>query len=219
MPTPAVISFQIVFPNAMESTSFSSTGTTTSIAISSSCIRWTKVVLLVNVATQMLMEVMFLKHNMAKPVLVTGFEPFGNHSVNISGEIAKELDGHEIRGHKVQSHVLSVDYEGSMLTSQLLDESSFAAIIHLGLAENAPFPRIEIRAKDILDFRIPDNSGRQVRGTHISGEGDLFSTVKPEDWDIDTMIDSPVISDDAGEYICNETLYRTLMKIDNTEWS
>ena len=84
----------------------------------------------------MLMEVLFLKQNMAKPVLVTGFEPFGNHSVNISGEVAKDLDGREIRGHKIQSHVLSVDYEGSMLTSKLLDESSFAAIIHLGLAEN-----------------------------------------------------------------------------------
>ena len=29
------------------------------------------------------------------------------------------------------------------------------------------------------------------------------------------MIDSPVVSDDAGEYLCNETLYRTLMKIDD----
>ncbi len=165
----------------------------------------------------MLIEVVFIKWNMAKPVLVTGFEPFGNHSVNISGEIAKELDGHEIRGHTIQSHVLSVDYEGSMLTSKLLDESSFAAIIHLGLAENATNPRIEIRAKDILDFRIPDNSGRQVSDSQISGKGDLLSTIKPEDWDIDGMIDSPVVSDDAGEYLCNETLYRTLMKInDNT---
>ena len=67
-----------------------------------------------------------------------------------------------------------------MLTSQLLDESSFAAIIHLGLAENAPFPRIEIRAKDILDFRIPDNSGRQVRETHISGEGICFRQLNPK---------------------------------------
>ena len=54
----------------------------------------TKSVSFVNVATQMLIEVVLLKQNMAKPVLVTGFEPFGNHSVNISGEIARELDGH-----------------------------------------------------------------------------------------------------------------------------
>ena len=174
----------------------------------------TKSVSFVNVATQMLMEVLFLKHNMAKPVLVTGFEPFGKHTVNISAEVAKDLDGLEIRGHTIQSHVLSVDYDGAVFTSNLLNESSFAAIIHLGLAENSSNPRIEIRAKDILDFRIPDNSGRHVRNTPICGAGDLFSTIKPEDWDIDTMIDSPVISQDAGEYLCNETLYRTLLKID-----
>ena len=45
----------------------------------------------------MLIEVVLFKGNMAKPVLVTGFELLGNHSVNISGEIARELDGHEIR--------------------------------------------------------------------------------------------------------------------------
>ena len=164
----------------------------------------------------MLMEVLFLKHNMAKPILVTGFEPFGSHLVNISGELARDLEGHEIRGHKIQSHVLSVDYDGSVFTSNLLNESEFAAIIHLGIAENSSNPRIEIRAKDILDFRIPDNSGRQEVNAHISGEGDLFSTIKPEDWDVDNMIDSPVISQDAGEYLCNETLYRTLMKINDT---
>ena len=59
-----------------------------------------------------------------------------------------------------------------MLTSNLLDETNFAAIIHLGIAENSRNPRIETRAKDILDFRIPDNSGRQIRNTPISGGGD-----------------------------------------------
>ena len=39
-------------------------------------------------------------------------ESFGEYS----GEVAKDLDDHDIRGHTIQSHVLSVDYEGSMLT-------------------------------------------------------------------------------------------------------
>ena len=69
---------------------------------------------------------------------------------------------------------------GSMLTSQLLDESSFAAIIHLGLAENALFPRIEIRARDILDFRIPDNSGRQVREHILAVKAICFRQLNPK---------------------------------------
>lgn len=173
--------------------------------------------MLVNVATQMLMEGLFPTVSMGKPVLVTGFEPFGNHKVNVSGEIAADLDGARVRGHQIQSLVLPVDCEGSTTVSRLLDSEEFAAIIHLGIAENSQNPRIEIRAKDILDFRIPDNSGRQILNTPISGQGDLFSTVKPEDWDVVRMTDSPIISEDAGEYICNETLYHTLLKIkDNT---
>lgn len=150
---------------------------------------------------------------MADPILVTGFEPFGNHEVNVSGQVAKSVSGKIVRGHKIESHILTVDNEGSKFTANLLKTKRYAAIVHLGLAEKSSNPRIEVRAKDILDFRIPDNSGRLESNSVISGKGDLFSTIAPEDWDIDGMIDSPVVSNDAGEYICNETLYRTLDSI------
>lgn len=210
MPTPAVISVHRVFPNARESISFSSTGTTTSIAVSSSCIGRTNSNALVNVATQILIEVLYFRVVMADPILVTGFEPFGNHEVNVSGQVAKSVSGKIVRGHKIESHILTVDNEGSKFTANLLKTKQYAAIVHLGLAEKSSNPRIEVRAKDILDFRIPDNSGRLETNSVISGKGDLFSSIIPEDWDIEGMIDSPVVSNDAGEYICNETLYRTL---------
>ena len=152
---------------------------------------------------------------MQPPVLVTGFEPFGAHKVNISGEVAMSLNGKTCRGITIESHILTVDERGSKLVAKMLGERKFSAIIHLGLAENAKWPRIETRARDILDFRIPDNSGRQERETTITGQGDLFSTINPEDWDIDRMIDKPRLSNDAGEFLCNETLYRSLNTIKN----
>jgi 8-oxo-dGTP diphosphatase len=145
--------------------------------------------------------------------LVTGFEPFGNHLVNISGEVASAIDGRIIRNSKIESHVLSVDETGSMFAGKLIQSRDFSAIVHIGLAENAELPRVEMRAKDILDFRIPDNSGRQIRDEKISGDGDLFSTINPNDWDLNGMIDHPIISNDAGEFLCNETLYRTLLAL------
>tara|TARA_B100000282_G_scaffold29084_1_gene18840 strand:+ start:322 stop:1263 length:942 start_codon:yes stop_codon:yes gene_type:complete len=151
---------------------------------------------------------------MAKPILVTGFEAFGEHEVNVSESVAKSLDGLEVRGHKIRSLILSVDFEGSKKVADMLDDEQFAAILHIGLAANSLHPRIEIKARDILDFRIPDNGGRLVKDTKISGQGDILSTINHHDWDILSMIDSPVISVDAGEFICNETLYRTLMKIE-----
>lgn len=161
------------------------------------------------------MEVLYFRVIMADPILVTGFEPFGDHDVNVSGQVASSVSGKVVRGHEIQSQILTVDNDGSTLTANLLESNKFAAIIHLGLAEKSTHPRIEIRAKDILDFRIPDNSGRVEEKTPISGKGDLYSTIVPEDWDIEGMIDSPIISSDAGEYICNETLYHTLDAIDD----
>jgi len=151
---------------------------------------------------------------MGKPLLVTGFEAFGEHKTNVSQVVAMSLEGEEVRGHTIMSAVLSVDYDGSMKVAGMLKETDFAAIIHLGLAANSELPRIELRAKDILDFRIPDNSGRIVQDSVITGLGDLSSTIAVEDWDIDGMIDSPVLSYDAGEYICNETFYRTLSELE-----
>ena len=150
-------------------------------------------------------------------ILVTGFEPFGEHLCNISKDSAKLLEGEIVRDCVIESLILSVDESGSRAVSNLLHTNKYEAILHMGLAEKAEFPRIEMRAKDILDFRTPDNSGRQLTSTKISGRGDLKSTIIPADWDIDKMIDSPVLSEDAGEYLCNETLYRTLLALkDNT---
>lgn len=154
---------------------------------------------------------------MGASVLVTGFEAFGKHETNISGIVASEISGKNVRGNVIETLVLPVNNDGATTVSKLITERKFAAIIHLGLAENSTSPRIEIRARDILDFRIPDNSGRKIINKTISGNGDLFSTIKPEDWDIERMVDSPIISNDAGEFVCNETLYHTLSRIkDNT---
>ena len=147
---------------------------------------------------------------MVKPILVTGFEPFGVHRTNISQEVALKVAELEVRGHQIKTQILSVDLAGSKRIAQRLENENFAAIIHLGLAENAEAARIELRAKDILDFRIADNSGRQIKDSLITGDGDLSSTIRIDDWDISTMIGQPVVSEDAGEFLCNEVLHRTL---------
>ena len=162
----------------------------------------------------MLFELEFLADNVDKRVLVTGFEPFGHHKANVSGEVAISLQGETIRNHIIESLILTVDENGSRTVSELLETNTYAAIIHIGLAENATRPRIEVRAKDFLNFTIPDNLGRLVKNQTISGDGDRKSTIRIEDWDVGNMIDNPEISDDAGDYICNETLYYTLSSID-----
>lgn len=159
-------------------------------------------------------------------VLLTGFHPFAQHQTNISWQVAKSFTENIIvtdpwlqqRGSKLDDldvridvHELSVDLDGSKVVSQLLrNGTKYDAIIHIGLAEKSLLPRIERIAKDIIDMRIEDNSGRKVTAAKISGKGNLPSTIQHSYWKLENFSNKLVFSDDAGEFLCNETLYRTL---------
>ena len=162
-------------------------------------------------------------------VLLTGFHPFAQHQTNISWQVAKsfveqvtvtdpwslqresELDDLDVGIDVIE---LSVDLDGSKVVSQLLKSGTkYDAIIHIGLAEKSLLPRIERIAKDIIDMRIEDNSGRKVTSTTISGKGDLPSNIQHCYWKIENFTNQLTFSDDAGEFLCNETLYRTLETI------
>jgi len=159
-------------------------------------------------------------------VLLTGFQPFAQHQTNISWQVAKSFPnsitlsdpwannrGKQIDDLKVSvdSIELSVDLSGSKVVSELLNNGGkYDAIIHIGLAEKSLLPRIERVAKDIIDMRIEDNSGRKIVSTVITGNGDLSSNIQHKYWILENFSDEVIFSDDAGEFLCNETLYRTL---------
>ena len=159
-------------------------------------------------------------------VVLTGFHPFAHHQTNISWQVAKSFTEHVIvtdpwalqRESKrddldvrIDVIELSVDLDGSKVVSELLKSGTkYDAIIHIGLAEKSLLPRIERVAKDIIDMRIEDNSGRKVVSTAISGKGDLPSNIQHSYWKLENFSSQLVFSDDAGEFLCNETLYRTL---------
>ena len=159
-------------------------------------------------------------------VLLTGFHPFAHHQTNISWQVAKSFTENIIvtdpwlqqRESKlgdldvrIDVNELSVDLDGSKVVSQLLTNGKqYDAIIHIGLAEKSLLPRIERVAKDIIDMRIEDNSGRKVTSATISGKGDLPSNIQHSYWKLENFSKQLVFSDDAGEFLCNETLYRTL---------
>ena len=143
---------------------------------------------------------------MAKPILVTGFEAFGEHEVNVSESVANPLMVWRYVDTKIRSLILSVDFEGSKKVADMLDDEQLQQYFTLVWQQISVHPRIEIKARDILDFRIR-YGGRLVKDTKISGQGDIHSTINHHDWDILSMIDSPVISVDAGRvYLLRDSL-------------
>ena len=68
-----------------------------------------------------------------------------------------------------------------------LEHREWDAILHLGLCGECTVPRIELRAQDRLNMKIPDNSGRQVSDTELSGLGDWDTPVPVKKWDVKNL--------------------------------
>lgn len=165
-------------------------------------------------------------------ILLTGFEPFAGMKTNVSGIVAEslnfksfnvELGESEIGTRRVRqrspklewrSKILSVDKNGSThISKDIISDSieDIDAIIHLGLARNASLPRIESRGLNMNFFTSPDNSGRKVTGEIIQGApSEISVSASIELIQNEDLKYSYEISDDAGGFVCNETLYNSL---------
>lgn len=147
-------------------------------------------------------------------VLITGFEPFGNSNYNISEDITKKIQNLEIGHINLVTKILTVDEDGSKFVSELIKKENFDCIIHLGFSDKAKEINIESRAKNLLSMEIEDNSGRKIIGSKIieNSADEIFSTAEINKL-LNIKFTDYKISNDAGNFICNETYYYTLESI------
>jgi len=152
-------------------------------------------------------------------VLLTGFGPFGEHEVNPTEAIVQSFPslipiknpfGKGSSEVSIEKRVLTVDELGSQWTAHELASREWDAILHLGLCGQCTRPRIEVRAQDKLDMRIPDNEGRQINDATLNDSGDLQTSVPVKKWSVGDWEMDVEVSDDAGLFICNEKYFRTL---------
>lgn len=147
-------------------------------------------------------------------MLLTGFEPYGGHAVNPSGEVARVLDGAEIAGVRITGRVLPVVHAGTAgRIAALIEETAPRAVICLGLDPGEWAVRLERTAANHLDFEIADNAGEILRGPVVEGgEAARGSTLPLRE--IEERLrdaDIPVRgSDDAGRFLCNALMYHAL---------
>jgi pyroglutamyl-peptidase len=155
---------------------------------------------------------------MSQVLLVTGFEPFAGHALNPSAEVAKALDGRRIGACVVCSAVLPVHHvEAARDVGALLDEHRPRAVVHLGLAAGRARLALERVAVNVMDFEVEDASGYRARGEPCvaGGPAAYFSTL-PLDAMLAAVLADGVpayVSNTAGTYLCNQTLYTTLHRI------
>ncbi|HTO11667.1 MAG TPA: pyroglutamyl-peptidase I [Candidatus Binatia bacterium] len=156
---------------------------------------------------------------MSRPViLLTGFEPFGGHAANPSEEVAKALDGRAVGGAVVRSAVLPVDHAAAgPHAARLVDELDPRAIVHLGLAAGRPRIALERVALNVMDFDTPDNTGYRARNEPcVAGGPPAYFATLPLAAMLEALVADGVpayVSNTAGTYLCNQTLYGTLHRL------
>lgn len=144
-------------------------------------------------------------------IVVTAFVPFGEFTINSSYEVLNRISQ-----KNVEKIVLPVSYPDAYLKlKESIKECDF--LILLGMAAKREKVSIEVRAKNLLDFKIPDNLGNTINSQLIDENAPMFLYSKV---DIDKIInhlnqDNEYVykSNDAGSYICNYLYFKALQEI------
>jgi len=140
-------------------------------------------------------------------VLLTGFEPFGNASLNPSGEIVKQISGDNI-----VTAILPVAYtQSAERLLKLIAEHKPDVVVCLGQAEGRTSITPERVAINLDDARLADNEGVLRNDVKILENGpDAYFTSLPIREMVDAMKEANVpaaISLSAGAFLCNHIFY------------
>lgn len=150
-------------------------------------------------------------------LLLTGFEPFDDYSINPSAEIAKRLDGRRIDDWLIIGVELPLDYNSALqIIDDLITKHSPEVILCCGQSNRAmiSFERIAVNA---INVNRADNKGYIPENDIIIPEAPAayFSTI-----DLPQLVEAlrnesipAYISYHAGTYGCNWILFNILHKI------
>ena len=140
-------------------------------------------------------------------VLLTGFEPFGNASLNPSGEIVKQISGDNI-----VTAILPVAYtQSAERLLALIAEHTPDVVICLGQAEGRTAITPEKVAINLDDARLTDNDGVLRNDVKIISDGpDAYFSTLPLKELVDAINAKGIpasISLSAGAFLCNHVFY------------
>lgn len=152
-------------------------------------------------------------------ILVSGFEPYGEMTVNPTQTLAEEARDFEIDDIEVHSILLPVNYDECVESLvQEVERTSPDAVVACGLypGRTAVTPeRVGLNVKDtMVDDPIADSRGKKPTDELIDPEGPdaLFSMLPYRKITKDLLAAGipAFVSNSAGTYICNNTFFGLL---------
>ena len=162
---------------------------------------------------------------MTDSILLTGFGPFGSHRRNTSEEAVRALEGTERQGFQIRTLTLPVQYERAVaLLQEAIEAEKPAAVIGCGIhepkTEEGPAFRVELAARNVRNYEIPDVDGEVVRDGCVEEDcpAQVFASLPVgaiklalEEEGLEASL-----SEDAGQYLCNAIFYWTARRLNPT---
>lgn len=148
-----------------------------------------------------------------RTLLLTGFEPFDQDTINPSWEAVRLLDGMHLSDDvRIIARQLPCAFaSANSCLTELLAEHRPQMAIAIGLASGRSDLSIERVAININDARIPDNLGHQPIDTPVvpGGPAAYFSTL-PIKAMVRALREAGIpasVSQTAGTFVCNQVFY------------
>ena len=155
-----------------------------------------------------------------KKLLITGFDPFGGAALNPAWLAVQALPDVVGAFALTKLEIPTVFGEAAKAVLAAAESCCPDVILCVGLAAGREAVTPERIAVNIRDARIPDNAGNQPRGAFVVPEGPAayFATV-PVEAMAQAIRDAGfpgTVSNSAGAFVCNDTLYMLLHHYANT---
>ena len=149
-----------------------------------------------------------------KHLLITGFDPFGDHRVNPSWEAVRQLPERIGSFRLYKLNIPTVFGKAAQTVLAQARELDADAVICVGLAGGRDAVTPERIAVNIRDARIADNEGNLFTGQRIDPQGPAayFSTLPVDEMAAAIRCGGipAAVSNTAGTYVCNDVLYTLL---------
>ncbi len=147
-----------------------------------------------------------------RKVLLTGFEPFGGESINPSGEIARQLHGTVIGGHRIVGALLPCVFGAAFAElKKQVRATKPVLVVCVGQAGGRTEITPERVAINVDDARIADNAGRQpVDRPVVRGGPAAYWSTLPIKAIVAALKQRGIpgaVSQTAGTFVCNHVFY------------
>lgn len=144
-------------------------------------------------------------------ILVTGFDPFGDDTVNPSWQAVKRLPDRIAGADIIRLEIPTVFGRSLEMIEKAICDTGPDAVISVGQAGGRPDITVERIAVNCIDCRIADNEGTELHDVKIREDGpDAYFASLPYRSVTQKILEAGIpasVSDTAGTFVCNYVMY------------